>query len=577
LTDKPSIRLELSRAKAIYADGEAQALLSGALEALCDPDRAGWERVKSSPSRTVWRGPAGAQEVYVKHFHRRSLSGTLRRLAGMSEARTEARVSRFLAQNGVPTPRALAHLAAGGAEWLATAAVPHAQPLTQWHQDQLSLGPRGQAAIRRMTARLGDLVGRMHACGVLHRDLHCGNLLVTPGEDGLGDLVLMDLHRIRQGRRFSQATRARNLAQLFHDRFEFASRSDLLRFLKHYLAAQAEPWTVRGWAYLVESFAAGHRRRHHANRDRRILADEGRYFARLKVPGGWRGHVILASKAQPPLSRAAQMTFTVAQWAQALGDPAALLRDGAALRDVPEGMLVRRKLMVGGRELDVFIKLLRRPWLKALGDRLRSSRAVRSFELGHRMLIRRVPAALPLACLELRRGLTTPQSILITEAVEGLPLKEFLTSALGRSGDSMGPAERHRLSQSLLWELGRMLQRLHDNGFAHRDLKADSIVITCEPPSAVRAVLVNVDGVRHCRWLSARRRFQGLMRLNVSLLESPVVNRAGRLRMLLGYLRRPGQGRMNFKPHWQALADWSARKRRSQIRTRRKRQKDVRR
>ena len=67
------------------------------------------------------------------------------------------------------------------------------------------------------------------------------------------------------------------------------------------------------------------------------------------------------------------------------------------------------------------------------------------------------------------------------------------------------------------------------------------------------------------------------MRLNVSLLECPVVNHAGRLRMLLGYLCRPGMGRINFKPYWRMLQRWGTRKIRRQIASRQKRQQAQRR
>jgi hypothetical protein len=49
------------------------------------------------------------------------------------------------------------------------------------------------------------------------------------------------------------------------------------------------------------------------------------------------------------------------------------------------------------------------------------------------------------------------------------------------------------------------------------------------------------------------------------------------MRMLLGYLRRPGCGRINFKPYWRVLEQWSASKLDQQIRSRRKRQKAARR
>ena len=84
---------------------------------------------------------------------------------------------------------------------------------------------------------------------------------------------------------------------------------------------------------------------------------------------------------------------------------------------------------------------------------------------------------------------------------------------------------------------------------------------------------MDLDGLSQRRYLTTKRRFQGLMRLSVSLLNCPSVNHAGRLRMLLGYLRRPGSGRINFKPYWRMLEKWSGRKLRQQIRSRRKRQR----
>ena len=63
----------------------------------------------------------------------------------------------------------------------------------------------------------------------------------------------------------------------------------------------------------------------------------------------------------------------------------------------------------------------------------------------------------------------------------------------------------------------------------------------------------------------------------MSLLNCPSVNHAGRLRMLMGYLRRPASGRIDFKPYWRVLEKWSARKLRQQIRSMRKRQRVARR
>jgi hypothetical protein len=67
------------------------------------------------------------------------------------------------------------------------------------------------------------------------------------------------------------------------------------------------------------------------------------------------------------------------------------------------------------------------------------------------------------------------------------------------------------------------------------------------------------------------------MRLNVALLECNSVSRTDRLRMLMGYLSRRGHHRDLFKAYWYVLDDWSARKLRRQIHSRRLRQRHGRR
>jgi hypothetical protein len=313
---------------------------------------------------------------------------------------------------------------------------------------------------------------------------------------------------------------------------------------------------------------------------------------------GYRGHVVLASKRRVPGSRASQQVFTVGDWAAVLAEPGQLFSGGDArvVKDSPSSLVVRRTLRVGAAEIDVFLKRARRKKaLRWLWDLFRPSRPARAFALGHALLARHIYAALPLAALERRRWGFLLDSILLTEAVAsgrlsgdeaggpgtGLHLNRFLGRYLGsgNGGGALSPVDRHRLAQQALWRLGRLLRRLHEEGFAHRDLKASNLLVHWNgrqdtPPEIV---LVDLDGVRRVRRVSVRQEFRGLMRLNVSLLECPAVSHAGRLRMLLGYLRRPGAGRINFKPYWRVLERWSEKKIRRQIASRQRRQQAQRR
>jgi tRNA A-37 threonylcarbamoyl transferase component Bud32 len=574
----------------VFADEDARALLAGHLEELFHPTAAAWRQVKHNTSRTVYRGTIGGREVYLKHFHSRSIFHRFMRRLGSSDAMRELRFSQHLQRHGVPTARVLAAACRGGVEWLATEAVVAASPADAWHEEQLRRGADGQRAIRQAAAQLGRLIGRMHAAGVIHSDLHCGNILVRTSGNGDGrgseggklDLVLMDLHRAQRRKNLTRRARSANLAMLFHDRFHLTHRTDRLRFLHQYLQASQASGSLRGWQELVEQFAALHRRRLHAQRDRRTFKP-GKYFACLRLPGRWSGHVVLESKRRMAGSTAAECVLTTADWQQCLADPPGLLSgpEVQVVKDSPSSRVVRRKLQVGPHLLDVFIKQPRRKrrW-KWLLDCFRAARPIRSFALGHALLTRRIATALPLAALERRVGPVLLDSLLITEAVHAPLLDEFMATQLAnppRAGTQVTVVQQRQLAQDVLWQLGRLLQRLHDNRFAHRDLKATNLLVHWQAGSSPQIVLLDLDGLTQCRVLTARRRFQGLMRLNVSLLKCPAVNRAGRLRMLLGYLRRLGEGRVEFKPYWRMLEVWSAKKLRQQIRSRRRRQKAVRR
>lgn len=564
--------------KVEFADAHAAALLADSAGVLNDPAAAGWECVKQNSSRTVWRGTIGQQEVYVKHFHSQRLAHRVLQVLGMCDAKREMQFATHLTNCGVPTAKPLAVKFGRRRQWICTAAVEQALPANQWHL-QKSQQASAHTQVAQATVTLAGMIARMHNAGVIHCDLHCGNVLVAPGKSG-PQLVLMDLHRMRRRRQLSRRAMAANLAQLMHDRMDFTTRTQRLRFLKHYLVRLGGSGSLRGWQSLIEQFAHAHTARQYAGRDRRLVGDD-RYFTRLRLGGGWRGRAILATKEHPTGSQAAATRLQAADWQKALADPKSLLQDvGDKLKDCAGKSIVRRRLQVGQAQLDVLVcRYHRRQWWKRLVDCFRSSRARRAFNVGHELLIRRIATTLPLACLERRIGPVLLENILIVEAVDSPRLQPFLEAYLSgtpQSGHNMDLAQQRHLAQILLWQMGRLLQRMHDTGYSHRGMGAHNLLVRYVSPTP-QLVLADLDGVRRPRWLTQRRRYQSLMRLNVSLLACPAVTHAGRLRMLLGYLRRPGSGRINFKPYWRTLEAWSQRKLRQQIRSRQRRQRNIKR
>lgn len=551
-----------------FADQPAQARLAGLLEGKPFP----WRLVKQTVSRSVFCAVNGQGSLYLKCFHNPSLLHRLQRGLGLGDSLREFDRSQYLRSKGLSVPVVLAACS----QWNISQGVADASPADQWHLEQLRR--ENYAAIAQAAAALAGIIARMHKAGVLHHDLHCGNVLV--GHDDPSRLCLMDLHRTSRRVYLNRHSRAANLAQLAYDRWWWTSRTQRLRFLRDYLRCSDAAGSLRGWVRLIEPQLQAHRRHMNAHRYRRILRTNN-HFARLAA-GGYTAHVVRAVRPNLPGSRLTGLTFEPKDWQAVLADVEGLFHGPQVrvIKDSPSSLVVQRMLQVGPHCVEVFIKRARRKKpIRLVQDLFRRSRPVRAFRLGHLLLGRQINTALPLAAMERRRGRILTDSVLITEAVEGaLELNRFLNRHLDGE-QPQGPAHRGSLARKVLWRLGRLVRQLHQEGFYHRDLKATNLLVRWDGEAThwPEIVLIDLDGLYAVRRVSSRQQLQGLMRLNVSLLECPKVNHAGRLRMLLGYLRAAKPELTNFKPYWRMLQEWSARKIRRQIRSRQRSQKQARR
>ena len=529
----------------------AEAMLRRRVGELCHPDPDRWQQVKHNASRTVYRGQIDGREVYLKHFHKRSLASRLMRRLGVSDAVGEFKISRRLADAGVSAVGVLAALSRPGRQWVLTESVTPGRPLDAWHSGDSAREPK---ALARMSRRLAKLLAAVHDAGVVHGDLHCGNVMVGPA----GRLVLMDLHRATCKRRVSRRLRAMNLAQLCHDRTPMTTRSQRVRFLKQYLRFSGAGGTLRGWEMLVTFYAERHTRSQHAHLDRRIFR-RNKYFTPVSLPDGWRGQVVLASKFSRECSPAAEMTFTPEQWRDALANVTALF-DGpgvTVVKDRPSCMVICRDLAIGDRTVRVFMKRPHRRGMKMLLDCVcnRRSRSRRAFAFGHKLLARQFVTALPMAMLERRTGPVLWDSVLIAEAVEAPTACQYLTEALAPPGPGesrRGAWRRARRGRDVLWSLGRVVRGLHEAGFSHRDLKTVNILLHGARPVPV---FIDLDGVSRPPVVTVRRRLRDLGRLIRALdADEPHASAPCRLRVLLGYLAPPGRWWCNFKILWREMA-----------------------
>jgi tRNA A-37 threonylcarbamoyl transferase component Bud32 len=515
-----------------------------------------WRPVEPDASPAVYTCQAGGEIFRLSHFQTRRRGDADRAL----------RFSKELDEHGIAAQEVLAVRSDAEMEWVISREVA-STPLLEWMLAQRRRGKEGLREIRKMTRRAGRLLAKMHNAGLFHENLQSESLRVRTDRK-TPQCVVMNLHQMRRVRWPRRQVRVRNLARSLHACFLRGSQMDRLRFCRAYLEASGQRGSLRGWTWLIELAAERYRRKRVAQCDRRIRGNN-RYFAQLSLAGPWRARVMLQQSESPTPQK-----FTLDGWSELLSDPASLidLTGAVVVKESPSGRILQRRVTLDGTELDVYIKqpLWSYGWRRWLAP-LRRSRSMRGFDRGHALLHRGVGTAVPLAAVESRQAGLLRQSFLISLAVPSPHLSDYMTGHLCETS-----ATQYQLAQHTLWALGRMLWGLHRNGYTHRDLKASNVHLLSRDNEPPEIVLIDLDGLYRPMVLSSYQRYRDLMRLNVTLLQCASVNHSGRLRMLLGYMRHAGCGRINFKPTWRLLEQWSAEKVQQQMDRRQRRQRKAR-
>jgi tRNA A-37 threonylcarbamoyl transferase component Bud32 len=175
------------------------------------------------------------------------------------------RLAQSLRSHGIATPRPIAACSAHPwcprrTSYLATEWIEGAEHLHQYGWRLAAFpSPARLRCAARCAESLGQLIGKMHAAGIAHRDLKAANLLVVD-RDGSIATWLVDLDGVRIGRTVRPARRARDLARLAVglDSHGWVTRAVCRRFLRAY-TAQFPPGTIP-WKVLWRETAGISRR-----------------------------------------------------------------------------------------------------------------------------------------------------------------------------------------------------------------------------------------------------------------------------------------------------------------------------
>jgi tRNA A-37 threonylcarbamoyl transferase component Bud32 len=543
--------------------------------------------VKHGPHRTVYRVTLPELSFYLKHNRVHNVRALLRQLVRPSKSRIEYDRARAFARRGVPTfvPLALGEQETGrkpGDSYLLTASLDGAESLSTFIESSFAaLAPSRRARVRQeLAVTLARLLARMHDAGVIHNDLHAGNLLIQLAPDDQVRLFVVDLHAVRLGSTLRWQERRDNLVMLNRWFMMRVDRADRLRFWREYgrlteisdyrlqiadLSAQSTicylQSEIKRTARDLEKRTVESNLRFWRSRDRRCWHNN-RYYRRVRS-------AVAAGHAVTDLDGAALAAL--------LADPdEPFRRPGISLlKDSRSSTVAELELPVGDCLRRVIYKRFRvttwsDPWVALV----RKTPAQRSWEYGHGLRERGLPTARPLAVFH-RRSFGLPfEGYLITEKI---PQAVDLHAFIARLGH-IPVHERRLLLRVAIDQAAHLVRTLHERGLSHRDLKAANIlvggtrdwgsgirgqrtgndlkpsVLIPNPQSLIPSFhLIDLVGVTNPRRLSERRRVQNLARLHASFVQDPALTRTDKLRFLRVYLQWGLRGRGGWKCWWREI------------------------
>jgi len=493
----------------------------------------GCHLVKANLARRIYRLSLGAEWVYLKESRVVGWRGWLRECLRLPKARLEFENALRLHHLGIATIEPLAWGCESrwwpGTSYFLSRGLPGAVALRDFlTQTFTRLSTRRQVHLRQHLAQsLGALLARMHEQGVIHSDLHPGNLLLDMTEEHRPRLILVDLHNVQfQARPLSWSASRANLV-LLNRWFQLRThRTDRLRFWQAYCRgrlswatlsatekrrriAEVEAATLRSNQRL---WSARWKRYSRPNRHcQRVVQESCRGLAVRELPAAVVQHWM--QQVDVWIDQARQAQAPVPAWCSSQEQVIVRL-----LKDSSDGtvLAVRRNSPDGPHEVAIKRFCWRR-WYEVVQHLLRCSAVWRAWFQGFAVLDRALPTPRPLAIWHRCFWGVPTHGYLVTEYLpDAVPLQQ-------------------RPDLVRLDRLARLLRLLHDRGLSHRDLKGDNILVTAQG----EPVLIDLVGVRSLRTVSIRRRIKDLMRLNVSFLGHPQVRHSQRLRFLLVYASHP--------------------------------------
>lgn len=507
--------------------------------------------IKSGSHRSVYQIPLSGFDIHLKHNRISGPRAFLRECFRSTKANNEFRLALDLLSLGIPTIAPLAFGTSAGfspESFIITHTLENATPLNNyWETLQSQSWEESWNHRHELIKALAIFLAAMHRKGVVHTDLHPGNLMVETNKQKPSRIIMLDLHPVKIHKAaVPWDIRLENLAMLDRWAALHASLTDRMRLWDYYTKEVGEFEGDNAFAFhdkywlkkqivIMKALESNANLKLWSSFDPRCIGNNRRFkkFTHNKV----KGHHVA------DLGEACLIDLVNLQTESGNSPPLKILKKSKSSEVIAltiQDGAIERKI--------IYKKIFATKMLDPLLSLFRPDGTSRSWTMGHALIIRQLPTPRPLAMWHTHSvGLKVDGVIITEEILDAMDLPKYLLKI-----EQLDEPLKTQVLRVLVNKVAHLIRKMHDLSVSHRDLKSPNLMVS-ENGGDLKIWLVDLVGVRTHTHLSDEKKAQNLARLNSSFVNSKQISNSEKLRFLRQYLRWGMEGPFTWKAWWRKI------------------------
>ena len=507
--------------------------------------------IKSGSHRSVYQIQLPQMDIHLKHNRISGPRAFFRECFRATKAKNEFRMALDLLSLGIPTIAPLAFGTSAGFlpdSFIITHTLENSTPLSDyWETLQSQTWEESWDNRHELIKALAIFLATMHRKGVVHTDLHPGNLMVQTNKQKPSKIMMLDLHPVRiHSTRVPWEIRLENLAMLDRWAALHASLTDRMRLWDYYTKevggfegddafAFHDKYWLKKQVIIMKALESNANLKLWSSFDLRCMGNNRRFkkFRHNNIKGH---HVADLGK---------DCLIELVNLKTETGDSPGL----KILKKSKSSEVVALTIKDGATEKKIiYKKIFATKMIDPLLSLFRPDGTSRSWAMGHAMIVRQLPTPRPLAMWHTHSVGLKVDGVIITEEIpNAIDMPGYLLKI-----DQLDEPVKTQILRTLVNKVAHLIRKMHDLSVSHRDLKSPNLMVS-ENGGTIKIWLVDLVGVRTHTYLPDERKAQNLARLNSSFVNSKQISNTEKLRFLRQYLRWGMEGPFTWKTWWRKI------------------------